>query len=519
MTTTGLLPGLVLPRVGTPRDLSRETYGEQVGEVARRLGKPLLPHQQYIVDVALEHDGGLLSFDEVDLSIMRQMGKTHVDFCKMVWRATMAARMWGPQRITFTAQARNMARRKLERDFADALRGSPARSFREITNPKGRPSKASEWKLSLNNGAEHILFGRANYLQIDAPTSTAGHGDSLGDGNIDEAFAHQTDDVEQSMAPTMGTVFNPQLWVMSAAGDENSFYWYGKVLAGRLQIESGVPSRVCYLEWSIPDDADIDDEDVWLEFMPALGYGPGQTPPEFMRRALDRARRKVEEGGENIWRRAYGNQWPNPPIMSADRRPAKIPADKWADTIIELDEVPDERGGFPMAFGVSENSEWSSVGVAMGTISTPYGELIKHERGVGWLPKYLASRASKYKPTAIGYQQANAATMAQVSAIIEEFEAQGVDTALLQPMGAAEYRAACLGLFTDVVEGRFSRPPDQPQLDAAAGDAGERASGQGWVWDWRNATLPLTPLEVITIARALLPASRTGIFEPMFAVT
>jgi phage terminase large subunit-like protein len=81
--------------------------------------------------------------------------------------------------------------------------------------------------------SEHIQFGRGSFLQIDAPSRTGGHGDTLDDGTIDEAFAHEDDTVEAGMRPAMATRRNAQLWVISTAGDARSKYLWRKVLAGR----------------------------------------------------------------------------------------------------------------------------------------------------------------------------------------------------------------------------------------------------------------------------------------------
>jgi hypothetical protein len=57
----------VPPAFATKRTPGRPTLGPGVGQIARRLGKPLLPHQQYICDVALEINPatGLLAYGEV----------------------------------------------------------------------------------------------------------------------------------------------------------------------------------------------------------------------------------------------------------------------------------------------------------------------------------------------------------------------------------------------------------------------------------------------------------------------
>ena len=66
------------PLWGTPRTWERLTLGDKVGTIARMLGKPLMPHQQYVMDVALEidPDTGKLAYNDITVLMGRQQGKT-----------------------------------------------------------------------------------------------------------------------------------------------------------------------------------------------------------------------------------------------------------------------------------------------------------------------------------------------------------------------------------------------------------------------------------------------------------
>src|SRR5690349_2860708 len=116
------------PRYGTPRRLDRPTLGPKVAEVARLLGMPLMPWQQHVVDVALEVDPGtgLLAYREVDLTVPRQSGKTSLILGVMVHRALGFGQR---QKIVYTAQTRNDARKKWEDDHLTVLDASPLRAM------------------------------------------------------------------------------------------------------------------------------------------------------------------------------------------------------------------------------------------------------------------------------------------------------------------------------------------------------------------------------------------------------
>jgi hypothetical protein len=496
-----------MPRFGTPRNLARATYGHEVGEVARRLGKPLMPWQQHAADVALEIDPatGDLWYEEVDITVPRQSGKTTLILALLVWRCIRMAHLLGPQTTTYLAQSGKMARRKLEREFIPTLRR--ARSLQEVPHNRARPVKANEWKPSMNNGSEHVLFGSGSYLQIDAPTEKGGHGDVLDMPVIDEAFAHAGDSVEQAVDAASITRRSPQLYVVSTAGNGRSFYLWGKVRGGRAAVEEGRESRICYLEWSVPDDIDPTDEDAWVTYLPALGH---TIPLERLRAKLEKAMRNpdlAEEDGDDPgmagFQRAYLNQWVDIPSQGVAGRPVKLPAAEWAASANDR-KPPMAPGNVTVAFDVAIDGAWSSIAVGGGSLAAPYVEVIEHRQGVGWLPARLVELVEKWTPSEVGCNGAGAAS-AQVGAVSLALAEAG-SKATVRQLNASEWKAACGGLYTDVVEGRLCRPTvAQGPLDVAAGDAAERVLGDGFAWDARQATVPLSPLGAVTAARALLP--------------
>jgi hypothetical protein len=475
-----------------------------VGEVARRLGLPLMPWQQHVLDVALEVlPDGRFAYDEVDLTVPRQAGKTILLLAMMVQRSVMAQRLtkpdgskWARQRVTYTAQTRNAARKKLERDFADILRGS--RSFHELTNPKARPSQVTQWKVSLNNGAEHMLFGRGNYLQIDAPSKTGGHGDTLDLGVIDEAFAHRDDSVEQSMRPAQATRWNPQLWVVSTAGDENSPYLYRKVKAGREACESSAPTRVAYFEWSIPADADIDDEGVWWDSHPALGY---TISPDFLRAELERARRNPDEGGEDLWRRAYGNQWVRIPVLSSAVVPLAIPIE-----VFMARHDPNSEPVDPVTFGIaaSDDRRWASLSFAARRADGQHHiEVVKHAAGVAWVPATVALLRAKNPQTVFAVMPGSAA-----GSLVEELEASGVNVVKVSGQTFGGYCGAFIDALNGPTPSVFHRegPASSSRFRSALSAARLAASGKVQVWAC-DPSADITALVSATLAFGVLPAA------------
>jgi hypothetical protein len=85
-------------------------------------------------------------YREVNLTVPRQSGKTLLLLCAMVHRAQGFGRR---QRILYTAQTRNDARRKWEDEHVEVLRRSPLHPL--FTVRKSNGSEAIHWR----NGSMH----------------------------------------------------------------------------------------------------------------------------------------------------------------------------------------------------------------------------------------------------------------------------------------------------------------------------------------------------------------------------
>jgi hypothetical protein len=157
------------PRFSTARNRSRATYGPKVAEVAALLGKPLMPWQRQVVDVALEVDPntGRLAYREVIVTVPRQAGKSSLALAVAVHRALSFG---VPQRIVFTAQTRSDARKMWEDEHLPILAGSRFAPLYSVRRQIGQES------IRWANGSLHGLV---------APNGTAAHGQVLDLGVID----------------------------------------------------------------------------------------------------------------------------------------------------------------------------------------------------------------------------------------------------------------------------------------------------------------------------------------------
>lgn len=504
------------PLFATPRNPSRQTLGHLVAEVAERLGKPLYLWQRDVADVVMEidPDTGQLFYSELVMTVPRQAGKTTFVLVLLVCRLTVMSELLGLQNALYTAQSGTKAREKLQRDFAKALRVARA-SFSEISaSSRKTPTKPSEWKLSMVNGSEHILFGIGNYLGIAAPTEDAGHGGTLDMGVIDEAFAHETDIVEQGIEPTMQTRDSAQMVIISTAGTEKSKYLYRKVLAGRERCQSGEHGSSAYFEWGIPEDEDHTDERVWHR------YHPNVSNPNVlrsMRAKLQKAMANPDdpESGMDAFRRGYCNQWPNKPVLEVDDKSTiKLTLEAWG----QCGERPDTwdqakvAEGQPVVLAVSAPTDRSTASLVMAGYRAD--GLVHVEEmgfdgngdpftGVSWLkealPRIVKAWGNDLVTIAIDPKDPAASVVAEVEAALGQ---------KLQRVTLERFGAACVDFVDMVHECRIRHRGEFVFSDAVAGLRTRRiGDGSLWLWDRQTSKTNPAPIVAATLAVYALPAA------------
>lgn len=347
-------------------------------------------------------------------------------------------------------------------------------------------------------GEQAIELKTGERLRFLARSSGSGRGMSGDAVYLDEAFA-LTPQMMGALLPTLSARDNPQLWYTSSAPMATSQVLHSVLERGR----SGDAGRLFYAEWSNPDGTAHNDRDAWYASNPALGI---RITEEFVENELAAFASMPEE----FERERLGI--PSP--LVTDAKPVKIPADAWAST--EAPPTDATVGQITLSYAVSKDDPiYSSIAIASGNIADPYVEVIEHRQGVGWLPARLVELVERWRPLAVGWNNAGPAA-AQAGAVLDAFRTAGVDVGMLTPVNTSEYKAACGGFYTDVVEGRLRRPAGQGPLDVAVAEASERPLGDAWAWDMRNATVPISPLEAVTIARSLLP-TEVPAAAPVFA--
>jgi len=464
------------PRFGTPRSLERATLGPAVGMVAAMLGKPLMEWQQHVANVLLEidPDTGELAYTDWTLTVPRQSGKSVFILAKASHRC-LATKFFGPnQTIAYAAQTKLKATNKFERDYARAI----AFGARKI--------KA---KVRTGNVNVDIRYPNGSLFAVEAVTEKAGHGDTLDEAYVDEAFSQQDNRMEQAFEPAMQTRANHQLGAVSTAGwEDGSPYLLIKVQTGRKLVQQGVRHGTAYFEWSAPEDADPGAVATWLACMPAL-HRPDCLPGckqhtvsiKTIQGVYDKA---VRENKLADFRRAYLNQWQRKP-----REGEETALGNWAACGQTIKDLPT-----PLAIGVgiSRDREYASIGVVGLVDDTPLITLNQRREGTEWLAPEAARISREHKIPVMVDTGSN--TGKKVAEAIRAAGGTVVEVKL------DDYVAACSDIFDRVRDQRIIHP-NNPTLTEHVEAARWRPVGDARrVWGHRVSSGDIDGIVAATLA-------------------
>lgn len=371
-------------------------------------------------------------------------------------------------------------------------------------------------RIRWANGEQGIELKSGQRLKYRARTGGAGRGFSEASLVVYDEAQHLSAEQIAASLPTMTVHPNPQVWFAGSAGLATSTQLHRL----RVRALTGDAGRLAYMEHTAEkpvlnsdgvvesEPVDLDNEENVALSNPAYGFRITRDFVVSERAAM----------GDAQWARERCGVWDPLPEYN-EAKPVKIPAAMWAWTGTSA-VVEDRSGHIAVAFEVTRDGEWSSIAVAHGTPDRPIVEVVAHERGVGWLPTRLAQLTKARRPRAVGCVGAGPSA-SQVGPVLLAFSEEDIDRDVFHQLSTGDYRAACAGLFMGLSENTTSHREGQDALDLAAGDAAERSSGNGWYWEQRQATIPISPLVAATAAHHLFltcdPLEAEP--EPLFAVT
>lgn len=441
------------PRFATRRRSDRATLGGRWAATAKLLGTPFMPHQQLVADVAgeIDPDTGLPCYRTVIVTMMRQSGKTSLILPVEVDRSVS----WGrPQRIVYTAQTGLDARKKLFTDQVPVIRESP------LAEAMKTPVRAA--------GQESVPWITGSRIDLTASGKASGHGGTLDMGVIDEAFHDVDDRREQAMIPAMATRADAQLWITSTAGTAESLYLRRKFEQGREAAMADPGHGTCYFEWSIPDDEDIADEEVWWRYMPALGRTI----------SIGAVRQSHQTMKDAEFRRAFGNQWTE---QEDDRL---IPIEVW-QAVCSSSASPDGH----IRFGVEVREDRSGAAIVAAG-ANDVCEVVEVADGTGWVLERADDMKRWGYPVVIDGR-------GPAKNVADDLEEAGVR---VERMSNDEVITACGDIYDAIAERTVTFRTDE-RFDEAVKGLAKRTVGDRFVWSRTASTTDIATFMGATLAR------------------
>lgn len=361
------LPGAP-PRYATPRNPGAYSEGGQVGVIARVLGTPLIPWQQYVADVAGERrPDGSYEYEVVVVTVPRQTGKT------TLLRAVGTQRAIAGRDVFYTAQTGKDARARWY-DLVKVLRVNPA-------------LKEPRTKVALRGGSEHVLFTASGAVfQCFAPTPESLHGYTPPTVMVDEAFAQTGGKGELLMGaigPAQFTVVDRQIWIVSTAGTAESEWFHDWIDRGREGSD-----RIALFDWGARDDQNPYELDDIAAFHPGVGFelnGKVLTPGDVL-----------GELGKNT-RAEYERAFANRRTLTVSHL---VPAEDWR--ALRLKVRPPAREECVLAYDVAFDRQSAAILAVWRTkAGKPCGTIVRHQAGTSWLVEELDALATSWRPLAL----------------------------------------------------------------------------------------------------------------------
>ena len=318
---------------------------------------------------------------------------------------------------------------------------------------------------------------------LEAATEKAGHGSTIDEAHLDEAFAHQDFRLEQAFGPAMITRALKQLgWISTAGWLGGSPYLEAKTETGRRAVLEGRRSGLAYFEWSAPEDADPGDESVWWACMPALGH---TITVDAIRAEYLKA---VDQGKVNEFKRAYLNQWvprDAPDLWSV------VPERTWTG-LVDAESHP--VGRIVLAAAFSHDQSHAAVGLAgWRPDGLLHVEVADYREGTSWVAPWLVDRYARHDPEAIVIDDGS-----HERSVIKDLDTARIE--VLRP-GAKGVSEAYADFVEDATDSKRLRHRGQPDLDTALAGAVPRDVGDaGKAWGRRKSSGDISPLVAVSNA-------------------
>ncbi len=400
-------------KYSTKRNPARRSIGPRQAKIAAALGKPGMPWQREVWDVAGElDDDGNLVYEIVIVTVPRQSGKTtlygpvQLDTCIV-----------NPGVKTFyTAQTGKDARSRFG-DLVALVQDSPLHA---IT------------RYRASQGDEGMHFPNGSALKIFAPVVAALHGETPPLVGLDEIW--ELDEalgdalLEGAIIPAQVTLAGRrQVWMLSTAGTALSTFMRKWIERGREAVESGGEKwpKIAYFEASLFDGDDPYDPAAIARFHPAVGHTV--TVEELLEVALGVTRA--------TWLRAFCNVWTEAvnPLFAAE---------DWDALAVAPTGIP-RRRDLTVTYEVGADNECGAVLASWrDDDGAPCVRVLHAAPGTNWMHDLIVQIRDEWKPAVLGADDGG-----PTRRLTDQLRRTLGDDAVVTT-GVKDYATACESLLT-----------------------------------------------------------------------
>lgn len=227
-----------------------ETYGDEAIEIYERSGRKAYEWQKNLIRPMLAvNDENLWTHMKFGYSVPRQNGKNEVVVMRELYG------LFNEERILHTAHRTTTSAAAFNR-------------LLEVLEEMGLEEKTDYTKIKAI-GREMVELKDGGIIEFRTRSSTGGLGESFDLMVIDEAQEY-TDDQESALIYTIAASDNPQTIFLGTPPTPISS---GTVFTNlrKMTLEGGTEDTG-WAEWSVEEESDVRDVELWYQSNPSLGY-------------------------------------------------------------------------------------------------------------------------------------------------------------------------------------------------------------------------------------------------------
>lgn len=374
-----------------------------------------------------------------------------------------------------TAHEVKTARKAFKRllHFFGEQANDPAANFPELN--------ALVKQIRKTNGQEAILLHDGGSVEFVARSRGSGRGYTVDVLVIDEAQELNEEQLE-ALRPTIAhaPLGDPQV-IYAGTPPNPEKGQLGTVFTRIRQRATAGRARVAFTDFGVADGPmpDVDDRDLWFATNPSLGDG-------LLLHVVEDERTDLSDEGFARERLCW---WGNPEQATG----GVLSVSHWS-TLGNPAAAQPERA--TVALDVSPNQASASIGIAGEGTAGKTLILTQTRPGTAWLVPALQTLLAKRDVVEVALFPGS-----QAAILIPELVAAGIE---YEALTSRDVGQAC-GYFQKAVRESTIEHVAQPELDAAAGNAVTRWSGEVEVWNRRERTIDISAIVATSIA-----ASRWG---------